>query len=147
MFALKTFFLHVFVLGGRVSSELSSFFQITAGISNICKICLILSVLRDNVPPVFDDCPIDFPVYTEVGSTNRTIVWPGPNATDATGLPVTLTSNYASGETFSIGNLTVQVIATDTFNNTASCNFTIELIGTAACCNSLLFFYQLIFIC
>lgn len=139
MFALKTFVIHVFVLGGRVSNELSSFFQMTAAISNICKICLILSVLRDNVPPVFDFCPIDFPVYTEVGSTNGTIFWAEPIASDATGLPVTLTSNYASGETYSIGNLTVQVTATDTFNNTASCNFTIELIGMAACHNSLLF--------
>ncbi|XP_030830199.1 uncharacterized protein LOC588928 isoform X14 [Strongylocentrotus purpuratus] len=109
-------------------TEVTYLFTDTTGRSTSCVFDVTVILLRDNVPPVFDYCPIDFTVYTEVGSTNRTIFWTESIASDATGLPVTLTSNYASGETFSIGNLTVQVIATDTFNNTASCNFTIELI-------------------
>ena len=79
---------------------------------------------NDVTPPTLSACPQNINVQTE--GTTAIAVWTVPTATDNCTPNPTVTSNFTSGQSFSIGNTTVIYTAKDSSNNTATCNFIIS---------------------
>eukprot|EP00057_Strongylocentrotus_purpuratus_P012760 XP_011667234.1 PREDICTED: hyalin-like [Strongylocentrotus purpuratus] len=96
-----------------------------AGNTETCTFFLIVS---DNEKPVFDLCPGDQDVTTDIGYPTAVVNWTQPTATDNSGIH-TLTSTHNSGENFTIGNNTVTYTATDDAGNTETCTFFIFVSG------------------
>nr|XP_054749141.1 hyalin-like [Lytechinus pictus] len=112
-------------------TEVTYIFTDTTGRSTSCifDITVILKWYKgDTVPPVFDFCPSNFIAYTEVGKGFTTVSWPEPIASDASGLPVTLSSDTVNGDIFQVYNYTVIYTAKDSVNNTAMCEFTFQVL-------------------
>eukprot|EP00057_Strongylocentrotus_purpuratus_P012763 XP_011667237.1 PREDICTED: hyalin-like [Strongylocentrotus purpuratus] len=84
--------------------------------------CTFFIIVSDNEKPVFDLCPSDQDVTTDIGYPTAVVNWTLPTATDNSGIP-TLTSTYNSGENFTVGNNTVIYNATDDAGNTETCTF------------------------
>lgn len=86
----------------------------------------------DVIPPVLSNCPTNINLTTT--GTTATATWAAPTATDNCGTP-SLSSNYTSGQSFSVGTTTVIYTATDAKNNTATCSFSIVVSysNTATC--------------
>ena len=82
----------------------------------------------DNEKPVFDLCPGDQDVTTDIGYPTAVVNWTQPTATDNSGIQ-TLTSTHNSGENFTIGNNTVTYTATDDAGNTETCTFFVIVSG------------------
>ena len=82
----------------------------------------------DNEKPVFDKCPGDQDVTTDIGYPTAVVNWTQPTATDNSGIQ-TLTSTHNSGENFTIGNNTVTYTATDDAGNTEICTFFVIVSG------------------
>ena len=82
----------------------------------------------DNEKPVFDQCPGDQDVTTDIGYPTAVVNWTQPTATDNSGIQ-TLTSTHKSGENFTIGNNTVTYTATDDAGNTETCTFFVIVSG------------------
>ena len=82
----------------------------------------------DNEKPVFDLCPGDQDVTTDIGYPTAVVNWTQSTATDNSGIQ-TLTSTHNSGENFTIGNNTVTYTATDDAGNTETCTFFVIVFG------------------
>ena len=102
-----------------------------------CFLCLFFVLLffffhiSDVSPPIFGDtCPTSTVlVYAESGLFSAQVNWNEPAATDNSGVPPTLTSNYQPPERFSQGAHVIMYTAEDQTKNKATCNFTVEVIG------------------
>ena len=79
--------------------------------------------------PFFLDVPEGLVVSTDPGLPTAVVSWQQPSATDNSGDPVTIASNFNSGDTFPIGITTVTYTATDTSGNEESATFTINVTG------------------
>ena len=73
--------------------------------------------------------PESIVVNTDPGLPIAVVSWQHPSASDNSGEPVTITSNFNSGDTFPIGTTTVTYTATDTSGNAESATFTITVTG------------------
>ena len=73
--------------------------------------------------------PESIVVNTDPGMPTAVASWQQPSATDNSGEPVTISSNFNSGDTFPIGITTVTYTATDTSGNEESATFTITVSG------------------
>jgi GEVED domain/HYR domain/SprB repeat/Secretion system C-terminal sorting domain len=80
---------------------------------------------NDATPPTLSTCPQNI-VLTTAG-TSAIITWAAPTATDNCTANPTISSNFTSGQSFSIGNKTVIYTAKDSSNNTATCSFTVSV--------------------
>jgi Leucine-rich repeat (LRR) protein len=81
--------------------------------------------VNDVIPPVISNCPQNVSLLTT--NTSARATWTSPSATDnCTGNP-TLTSNYASGDSFRIGTTTVIYSASDVRNNNTTCSFNVRV--------------------
>ncbi|MDZ7876603.1 MAG: HYR domain-containing protein [Saprospiraceae bacterium] len=78
----------------------------------------------DTTRPVFLNCPANQTLTTATGSTTAT--WTAPTATDNCTL-AGITSNYASGNTFAVGETPVIYTATDNSGNKENCTFIITV--------------------
>ena len=78
-----------------------------------------------NVPPTMHDCPGDRIVDNDPGMASAIVTWTPPTATDPSGIPPTLTSTHAPGDTFPLGLTRVTYTATDADGGEASCSFEI----------------------
>lgn len=78
----------------------------------------------DNLPPILSNCPQNIVLL----SPNDSLVvnWTAPTVSDNCSVP-TLSSNFKSGQKFSVGTSTVTYTARDAKNNTATCRFTIAI--------------------
>ncbi|XP_072175625.1 uncharacterized protein [Diadema setosum] len=110
------------------TTEVTYVYVDTTGRSTTCAFNVIVLLVQDETPPVFDTCPANFTTYTEVGNTSAVVTWPEPTASDNTGLPVTYTSNYQNGAILPLGFTTVLYVATDTLNNNATCEFAVQVL-------------------
>ena len=75
------------------------------------------------------DVPKSLVVNTDSGMPTAVVSWQQPSATENSGEPVTIFSNFNSGDTFPIGVTTVTFTATDTSGNANSARFTITVTG------------------
>ncbi len=73
--------------------------------------------LNDTVSPTIDSCPNSIE-----GCENSPVTWSPPTAQDNCEI-ASFTSNYNSGDIFSVGLHEIEYIATDINGNTAYCNF------------------------
>jgi gliding motility-associated-like protein len=108
-------------------------FEIISGTNlNGTPLCCAPSDM-DLVKPVFTDpCPNNIQLFTAPGACTATTGWDPHDATDNCGL-VTLTGSHDhNGTTFQLGPTTVSYTATDEYNNTATCSFTVSVIDNIA---------------
>ena len=68
-------------------------------------------------------------VNTDSGMPTTVVSWQQPSATENSGEPVTISSNFNSGDTFPIGITTVTFTATDSSGNANSATFAITVTG------------------
>ena len=89
---------------------------------------LILFTVTDTTNPTIT-CPANQTVNAAAGASSAVVNYPAPVATD--NQPgVTVNCTKASGSSFNVGNTTVTCTATDTSNNTASCSFNVNVVGS-----------------
>jgi len=102
-------------------------YSVTDGAGNISN-CSFNVIVQDNTPPVIQDCPVDFTVYTGTGNTTCTepASWMEPTASDNCGI-ASLSSNIASGSTFNSGNTLVTYTAIDLTGNQVTCSFIVTV--------------------
>ncbi len=84
---------------------------------------------NDTTIPVFvTNCPANLTLVT--AATNAIATWTAPTATDNCTPSPTITSNFASGQSFPVGTTTVTYTARDAANNAATCSFTVTVSNT-----------------
>ncbi|XP_033096231.1 hyalin-like, partial [Anneissia japonica] len=93
--------------------------------------CTFTITIYDDEDPVIN-CPADIEVCAETGSIATSVTWELINATDNCCDNVNITSDYASGDEFEIGENVVTYIATDCSDNSVLCNFTLVVIDCEA---------------
>jgi hypothetical protein len=95
--------------------------------------CSISVVVTDAQAPVFVNCPnTTFTISTDENCSNE-VIWSIPVASDnCPGVTVAQTGGPALGSPLTPGTYNIQYTATDAANNTATCNFTIEVVDDNA---------------
>jgi gliding motility-associated-like protein len=85
--------------------------------------CEFTVTVKNETPPVFQDCPDDI-LLTGDEFGRAVAEWSSPLANAVCG-DVTVTSSHRNGDSFSIGSTKVEYTATDISGNTASCSFNV----------------------
>ena len=87
--------------------------------------------ITDVSPPTFlATCPASPSLlYAERGLFSAHVNWSKPVATDNSGVPPSVKSNYQPPQRFSQGTHVIIYTAEDQSGNKATCSFTIEVIG------------------
>ena len=88
----------------------------------------VFSIPSDDEDPVIE-CPDNIEVDADPGQNYATVTWFPPNVTDNSGEAITPMLSHSSGSQFPFGPTTVIVNATDSHSNTASCNFSVNVLG------------------
>ena len=85
----------------------------------------------DILPPTFGaSCPsTPLVVYAERGLFSAQVNWTQPVASDNSGVPLSVTSNYQPLQRFDQGTYVIVYTAVDQFRNEANCSFTVHVIG------------------
>ena len=83
----------------------------------------------DAEKPVFMNVPESLAVNTDPGMPTAVVSWQQPSATDNSDEPLTISSNFNSGDKFPIGITTITYTATDSSGNEESVMFTITVSG------------------
>ncbi len=86
--------------------------------------------LVDNVDPILSNCPTGITVTAEDGC-EATVTWTAPTATDDCGVPSLNSSTGSNSGVFGVGTHTVTYTARDNCGNTATCSFTVTVLGQA----------------
>ncbi len=94
--------------------------------NNLSSSCVQTIILADNSQPVITNVPSNISVTGAQNNCLVPVTWNTPTVTDACGT-ATLTSNYASGTTFSQGTTTIIYTATDNCGNTITASFTVTV--------------------
>lgn len=106
--------------------------SVTVVDDNSCIANLPFAIVSpDNIAPTITGCPSNIIVSNTIGTCGAVVTWTDPTATDACGV-LSLTSNHASGETFSVGTTNVVYTATDNLGNVSTCSFTVTVQDTEA---------------
>ena len=92
--------------------------------------CTFDVIVIDNVNPILDNCPSNFTVYATSTTCDAVATWTPPTATDNCTTTPVLTSDFNSGDVFSIGATTVTYTATDLASNSVTCSFIITVVDT-----------------
>lgn len=96
---------------------------------NLSTPCTFTVTVQDTTNPQIQGCPPpeadpNGVIHVEAcGST--AVTWTAPTASDACGVTLTATNN--PGDLFSVGQTTVTYTATDTYGNTATCSFIVDV--------------------
>ena len=90
---------------------------------------MVICFKTDDEMPVFMDVPEGLVVNTDSGLPTAVVFWQKPSATDNSGDPLTIASNFNPGDSFPIGITTVTYTATDTSGNEEPAMFTITVTG------------------
>ena len=113
---------------------LSGFFTLSDGRKGDFKLvlqnetpldCTINACATDIIAPIIANCPQNITVNS-VNGTDAIATWTSPTATDNCSTP-TLTSNYNSGQNFSVGTTAVVYTAVDAKNNKSTCAFNVTV--------------------
>lgn len=90
--------------------------------------CAVSVTVTETLPPSFTLCPEDIVVNVPADACNIPIFWDMPEAIDSCGQGgISLSGDFAPGDTFGIGTTTVTYEASDASGNIATCSFNIEL--------------------
>jgi hypothetical protein len=81
----------------------------------------------DVTAPVLRNCPTNFQLTTT--GTTAIGTWTAPTATDNCTASPTISSNFASGQSFPIGSTSVTYAATDAKGNRATCSFAVSVVS------------------
>ncbi|MBK8555084.1 MAG: HYR domain-containing protein [Lewinellaceae bacterium] len=101
----------------------------TDSVGNTSTCSLTVTVI-ENIPPQFINCPDTITAFADT-LCNAVVVWTPPIGVDGCGATsLTITSTYAPGDTFSIGETEVMYTVTDFSGNTATCTFLITVADT-----------------
>ncbi len=86
--------------------------------------CTFNITVKDVTAPVFDFCPTDIAVNTDIGTCTANVSWALPLASDdCPGLTLTQTSGLPSGSAFPLGTNTIVYTATDAGGLSSICSF------------------------
>ncbi len=97
------------------------------GNTAICE--SIITVIDTENPTI--TCPVDINV-TATSASGAIVTYSDPETNDNCSIDSTiLTSGYASGDTFPIGNTIVEYTTIDSSGNSATCSFTVTVTGVA----------------
>lgn len=80
---------------------------------------------NDATPPTLSNCPSN--ISLTAANSTAVATWTTPIATDNCTANPTISSNYISGQSFTLGNTTVIYTAKDSSNNTATCSFIVSI--------------------
>ncbi|MBL7809091.1 MAG: HYR domain-containing protein, partial [Saprospiraceae bacterium] len=94
--------------------------------------CSFTVTVTDDEDPTFVNCPegVTFTVGLFSDDCQGGAIWSIPVADDNCGATVTQSDGPLQGAILGVGTYAIQYTATDAANNTATCNFTIEVIDT-----------------
>ena len=84
--------------------------------------------VTDNEDPFFEPCPTSFSVRTDPQRNTANVTWPPVVAMDNVGVQE-YNSNHRPGDSFPIGDTTVEYNVTDTSGNKGSCSFVVTVEG------------------
>jgi gliding motility-associated-like protein len=84
----------------------------------------------DNIDPTIT-CPSDITAYADATTNGTAVTWSPAVASDNCTV-VSLTSDIASGSTFTLGATTVTYTATDQSGNFVTCTFTVTVLDTVS---------------
>ena len=89
----------------------------------------------DVLPPTFDiTCPASpLIVFAERGLFSAQVNWTEPIATDNSGFPPAVTSNYQPLQRLGQGTHVIIYTAVDQSGNKATCSFTVKIKGKKVC--------------
>ena len=90
--------------------------------------CTFTVSVEDKSPPVFENCVTDITVTLD-NACASVVTWSSPAVRDNSSI-ASVTSNYQSGDLFSIGKYDVQIAATDAYGNVGYCTFTVNIVST-----------------
>lgn len=91
-------------------------------------------------------CPASsFLAYTELGRFSAQVNWTEPVATDNSGVPPAVTSNYQPPQRLSEGIHVIMYTAVDQSGNTATCDFTVKVVGKRILACIVKFIYSYLF--
>jgi uncharacterized repeat protein (TIGR01451 family) len=91
--------------------------------------CSFTVTVNSNEPPAIT-CPADVTAFeSSPGSGSAMVTYPTPTVTGACSAAATVLCSPPSGSTFPVGATTVTCTASDDSGNTASCTFTVTVIG------------------
>ncbi|MEW6249229.1 MAG: HYR domain-containing protein [Planctomycetota bacterium] len=82
--------------------------------------------VNDATPPVISNCPADFAVNAEAGTTSAHVWWTEPTAADNCTL-ASFVADHQPGELFPPGPTLVTYTARDQCGNTSTCSFTVTV--------------------
>lgn len=103
-------------------------FRVT-DINGLTATCAFNVTVVDNILPVIT-CPANISTNVEVATCNKVITYMPPVGTDNCASPITTqTSGIASGQSVGPGVYTNVFRVTDASNNTATCSFTVTVVG------------------
>ncbi|MEZ4949825.1 MAG: HYR domain-containing protein [Saprospiraceae bacterium] len=93
--------------------------------------CSFNVTVIDIEEPVVSNCPSNITVFAQANTCEGIATWTAPTASDNCQV-TSFTSNFMSGDTFSLGTTTVFYMATDANNNTTVCSFDVIVRDTVA---------------
>ncbi|REJ81428.1 MAG: HYR domain-containing protein, partial [Bacteroidetes bacterium] len=100
--------------------------------------CVQTIRVRDNQPPVVNNCIVEIVVNAPANSCSMPVSWTAPTASDLCS-PVTTISTHVPGNTFTVGITPVTYTFRDTSGNESICTFNVRVrdvtLPVAACKN------------
>ncbi|XP_072025661.1 uncharacterized protein [Amphiura filiformis] len=88
--------------------------------------CTVTVTVLDEEPPEFIQCPETIEQNLPDSGTSRVeITWTEPSVTDNSGIAPTISATRNSGDSFPVGEFTVEYVATDGTGNMGYCDFSI----------------------
>ncbi|XP_071945866.1 uncharacterized protein [Antedon mediterranea] len=103
-------------------------FNATDPAGNVNTTCNFSVTIKDTEPPVFTECPSDIIIRTDPDLSSAVVNWTTVEATDNSGDPPTILSNFDGGDTFPIGSTLVKYNATDMGENVnTTCQFFVNV--------------------
>ncbi|XP_071943766.1 uncharacterized protein [Antedon mediterranea] len=88
--------------------------------------CWFVVVIIDNEAPRIT-CPSNITMASDPNSPSAVVNWMGPNVMDNSEEVIVPGQSHLTGSTFSFGETIVVYTATDAYNNTAVCSFTVYI--------------------
>ena len=102
---------------------------VTDGAGNTTTATQVVTVI-DNIDPTIT-CPSDITAYADATTNGTAVTWSPAIASDNCTI-VSLTSDIASGSTFTLGATMVTYTATDQSGNFVTCTFTVTVLDTVS---------------
>ncbi|MBK7239039.1 MAG: HYR domain-containing protein [Flavobacteriales bacterium] len=95
--------------------------------------CTFNVTVQDLQAPLISGCPSNISIQAPLASTGTTVNWIAPNVADNCGVvSLVQTTGQAPGSFFTVGDHTIDYLATDVNGNSSVCTFTVTVISNDA---------------